>query len=113
MVYYCPQNGIIEGLQASLQQSVTLMRQCCACCCASKSSGSRCCEEGWCLCRWQSQERAQLLKVKKLRDRQGEMEDALIDLKVPTLVDTSCLQSHSSCRGVVKNPSGCPVGALH
>ena len=32
--------------------------------------------------RWQSQERAQLLKGRKLRDRQGELEDALIDLKV-------------------------------
>ena len=32
--------------------------------------------------RWQSLERAQLLKGRKLRDRQGELEDALIDLKV-------------------------------
>lgn len=32
--------------------------------------------------RWQSQERAQLLKGKKLHERQLELEDALIDLKV-------------------------------
>lgn len=32
--------------------------------------------------RWQSQERAQLLKGKKLHERQVELEDALIDLKV-------------------------------
>ncbi len=32
--------------------------------------------------RWQSQERAQMLKAKKLRERQSELEDALIDIKV-------------------------------
>ena len=34
------------------------------------------------VCRWQSQERAQLLEGRKLRERQHELEDALIDLKV-------------------------------
>ena len=32
--------------------------------------------------RWQSQERAQALKMRKMQDTQAEMEDALIELKV-------------------------------
>ena len=39
--------------------------------------------------RWQSQERAQLLKGKKLHERQLELEDALIDLKVSSWMYTS------------------------
>ena len=39
--------------------------------------------------RWQSQERAQHLKGKRLQDRQCEMEDALIDMKVSLPADLS------------------------
>ena len=62
--------------------------------------------------RWQAQERAQLLKGRKLHEQQSELEDALIDLKVSSFIDLCLDGAHAIQEAVAQRCCLHPMSEL-